>query len=103
MGASTLHHAVLETCCASLQKASFSCFRQSFQGLGKYVAGGATGHDGCIYFAPYNAGKVLFINAEGGVELLEPELPEGEKKYFAGGATGNDGCIYFAPCDAGKV
>ena len=73
------------------------------QGGHKYWAGGVGGQNGCIYFAPCNAGRVLRVDAEGNVEQLEPELPQGGSKYCAGGAVGQDGCIYFAPCNAGKV
>ena len=73
-----------------------------FTGDAKYNASGVVGQDGCIYFAPYDAGKVLRITGEGNVELLEPEIP-GHCKYSAGGVVGQDGCIYFAPCDAVNV
>ena len=64
--------------------------------------GGASAPNGCIYFVPSGAGKVLCINAQGKVELLEPNIPGGDK-YIAGGVLAPNGCIYFAPCSAGKV
>ena len=67
------------------------------------MAGSVVGQDGCIYFAPGDAAKVLRITADGAVELLEPELPQGGHKYMAGGVVGQDGCIYFAPGDAARV
>ena len=36
----------------------------------KYLAAGIMGQDGCIYFAPCCAGKVLRISTKGGVEVL---------------------------------
>jgi len=41
----------------------------------KYQAGGVLAQDGCVYFAPLWAGRVLRITAAGSVELLEPEIP----------------------------
>merc|ERR1719253_1999186 len=67
-----------------------------------FVAGGVVGQDGCIYFAPNNHRQVLRISAEGAVELLDTELPEGMSHYWAKGvALGSS--IYFAPCNAAKV
>ena len=68
----------------------------------KYSAGGVLARDGCIYFAPDNAGKVLRITTGGAVELLEPEI-EGLLKYSAGGVLAQDGCVHFAPYDAGRI
>ena len=39
-------------------------------GSNKYQAGGVKAPNGCVYFAPERAGKVLCINAEGIVEFL---------------------------------
>eukprot|EP00931_Biecheleriopsis_adriatica_P005027 TRINITY_DN10659_c0_g1_i1.p1 TRINITY_DN10659_c0_g1~~TRINITY_DN10659_c0_g1_i1.p1 ORF type:complete len:261 (+),score=61.55 TRINITY_DN10659_c0_g1_i1:95-877(+) len=73
-----------------------------FDGNFKYSAGSVLAPSGGIYSAPFNAGQVLCISAEGQVELLEPEMP-GKEKYFAGGVLAPSGCIYFAPCNAGRV
>ena len=53
-------------------------------GVNKYLGDGVLAPTGCIYFAPFVAGKALCINAEGDVELLEPRIP-GEDTYQGGG------------------
>ena len=65
----------------------------------KYEAGGVVGQDGCIYFAPCDAARVLRIAADGNVEQVGPEIL-GDYKY---GIVGQDGCIYFAPRFAARV
>ena len=63
------------------------------------------GQDGCIYFAPCIASRVLRIAVDGNVEQVRPEIPVDSVtwRYGAGGVVGQDGCIYFAPCDASRV
>ena len=47
------------------------------EGDQKYCAGGVVGKDGCIYFAPFAAGKVLRVTTEGGDVFTEELKPDG--------------------------
>merc|ERR550532_1309968 len=79
------------------------CIGAELLGTDKYEARGVLARDGCIYFAPRDAARVLRIDPQTeAVEYVGPELP-GEDKYLSGGVLAPNGCIYFAPCDALRV
>ena len=71
----------------------------------KYRTRGVVGQDGCIYFAPSTACRVLHIAVDGNVEQVGPQISGDAEtwRYVAGGLVGQDGCIYFAPRDASRV
>ena len=72
-------------------------------GITKFAAGGVLAPNGCIYFAPCDAGQVLCVNPEAQTaEMIGPEL-DGWNMFLAGGVLAPNGCIYFAPYEAGQV
>ena len=68
----------------------------------KYMRAGVLAPNGCIYFAPYEAKKVLCITAEGIVQTLGPEM-RGHNKYWAGGVLAPNGVMYFPSPFSDKV
>mmetsp|Transcript_32332 Transcript_32332/g.65327 ORF Transcript_32332/g.65327 Transcript_32332/m.65327 type:complete len:82 (-) Transcript_32332:29-274(-) len=58
-----------------------------------YAARGVLGKDGKIYFAPYDADRVVCVDpTNDSAELLGPEM-SGETKYAAGGVLAPNGSI----------
>ena len=75
--------------------------REGFDGW--WFGGACSPHDGCLYYVPGEAKRVLkFDPATGTCELIGPELKGGEGKY-ATAVLGDDGKIYGIPVEAERV
>ena len=64
------------------------------KGHGNYMRAGMLAPNGCIYFVPYEARKVLCITGEGIVQTVGPEL-RGRNKYWTKGVLASWGVMYF--------
>ena len=74
-------------------------------GYGKYTGQGVVAPSGDSYFAPFSAGKVLRVSADGTVDQVGPEIPGGGVygKYNGAGVVAQSGDNYFAPDYGGRV
>ena len=69
---------------------------------GSAYAGCVTAPNGKIYFAPYNASKILELDPTTGVTTLVGSVLAGTVKYY-GGVLAPNGKIYFAPYSASHI
>ena len=66
-------------------------------------AAGALGNDGCIYYMPFNAHRILKLDPNDNDRLSIVGEDLGDKKYkYRGAVTGSDGMIYGLPNNGSK-